>query len=79
MPRPRKAKPKAVILPPELDDDSDDETGSVIPDDDGWITLEGTDGPVAEGSGDRGAGAKDRDNGDGVARKASRRRPKNAD
>lgn len=47
----RKPKaPKAVILPPELDDDSEEEHGSVIPDDDGWITLEGDNGPVAEGS-----------------------------
>ena len=39
MPRPRKPKPtpEAVILP-ELDDDEDE--GSVIPDDDGWITLQ---------------------------------------
>jgi len=42
MPRQRKSppKPEAVILPPDLDDDDDAETGSVIPDDDGWIHLE---------------------------------------
>lgn len=42
----RKPKPKpptkGVILPPELDDDADDEiAGGGIPDDDGWIHLEG--------------------------------------
>lgn len=77
MPRPRKAKPQAVILPPELEDESDDDTGSVIPDDDGWITLEGTDGTVAEGSGDSGAGSADGHD-RRVVRKARRRRPKNA-
>jgi hypothetical protein len=37
-----KSKPqlKAVILPPELDDD-DEHAGGGIPDDDGWIHLEG--------------------------------------
>jgi hypothetical protein len=35
-----KPKPEAVILPPELDDDEDLEGGG-IPDDDGWIHLEG--------------------------------------
>jgi hypothetical protein len=34
-----KPEPQAIILPPDLDD-GDDEAGSVIPDDDGWITLE---------------------------------------
>jgi hypothetical protein len=34
------AKPEAVILPPELDDDEDC-AGGGIPDDDGWIHLEG--------------------------------------
>lgn len=77
MPRQRKPKPKAVILPTELDDD-DDEAGSVIPDDDGWITLEGKDGAVAEGSGDPGDGQADSDVGR-VVRKAARRRPKNAE
>jgi hypothetical protein len=35
-----KPRPEAVILPPELDDD-DDNAGGGIPDDDGWIHLEG--------------------------------------
>jgi len=37
-----KAKPpaEAVILPPELDDD-EEHAGGGIPDDDGWIHLEG--------------------------------------
>lgn len=61
---PRKPKSaKAVILPPELDDDSEEENGSVIPDDDGWITLEGDNGPVAEGGSNPG---------DGVVSKAKR-------
>lgn len=39
----RRAKPdpQAIILPPDLDD-GDEEAGSVIPDDDGWISLEST-------------------------------------
>lgn len=49
MPRPRKPKPQAVILPPELDDD-DEEIGSVIPDDDGWIALEQGDADSRDGS-----------------------------
>lgn len=48
--RSAKQKPKAIILPPELDED-DEEAGSVIPDDDGWITLEGDNGSVQEGNG----------------------------
>lgn len=52
MPRPRKQrKPEAVILPLELDDD-DEEAGSVIPDDDGWIALQ-------QGGSDSGAGTGD--------------------
>lgn len=47
MARQRKPKPKAVILPPEYDD-IDEDTGSVMPDDDGWVTLEGSNGSVAE-------------------------------
>ena len=35
-----KPKPEAVILPPELDDDEEQEGGG-IPDDDGWIHLNG--------------------------------------
>jgi hypothetical protein len=37
-----------VILPPELDDEDGDETpGGGIPDDDGWIHLEGQpNGPI---------------------------------
>lgn len=72
MPRPRKAKPEAIILPPELDDD-DEEVGSVMPDDDGWITLEGGDGDGKQGR---------RDSGDSQSGKAKRmvgradRRPK---
>jgi hypothetical protein len=34
------AKPEAVILPPELDDDEEC-AGGGIPDEDGWIHLEG--------------------------------------
>ena len=36
-----KTQPEAVILPPELDDDDDEHVGGGIPDDDGWIHLEG--------------------------------------
>jgi hypothetical protein len=35
-----KTKPEAVILPPDLDDD-EEHAGGGIPDDDGWIHLEG--------------------------------------
>jgi hypothetical protein len=35
-----KPKPEAVILPPELDDD-EESAGGGIPDEDGWIHLEG--------------------------------------
>ena len=35
-----KPKPEAVILPPDLDDD-DECGGGGIPDEDGWIHLEG--------------------------------------
>ena len=35
-----KPKPEAVILPPDLDDD-DEHAGGGIPDEDGWIHLEG--------------------------------------
>jgi len=34
------AKPEAVILPPDLDDD-EEHAGGGIPDDDGWIHLQG--------------------------------------
>lgn len=77
MARQRKPKPQAVILPPELDDD-DEEAGSVMPDDDGWITLEGDNGTVKEGSGNPGnrtTGGR----GDRVARKTARKRQKRAD
>lgn len=53
MPRPRKQpkpKPEAVILPPELDDE-DAEEGSVMPDDDGWITLEQSGADPVAGTG----------------------------
>jgi hypothetical protein len=45
-----KAKPpaEAVILPPELDDDEDCGGGG-IPDDDGWIQLEGKEPERGEG------------------------------
>ena len=33
-------KPEAVILPPDLDDD-EEHAGGGIPDDDGWIHLQG--------------------------------------
>ena len=35
-----KLQPEAVILPPDLDDD-EEHAGGGIPDDDGWIHLEG--------------------------------------
>ena len=35
-----KTQPEAVILPPDLDDD-EEHAGGGIPDDDGWIHLEG--------------------------------------
>jgi hypothetical protein len=38
-----KTQPEAVILPPELDDDDEGNAGGGIPDDDGWIHLEGKD------------------------------------
>jgi hypothetical protein len=34
------SKPEAVILPPDLDDD-EEHAGGGIPDDDGWIHLQG--------------------------------------
>jgi hypothetical protein len=37
-----KPQPEAVILPPDLDDD-DEHAGGGIPDDDGWIHLQGKD------------------------------------
>jgi hypothetical protein len=37
-----KPQPEAVILPPDLDDD-DEHAGGGIPDEDGWIHLEGKD------------------------------------
>lgn len=75
MPRQRKPKPKAVILPPELDDDSDEEQGSVIPDEDGWITLEGEHGPLAEGGRNPGNGPSDKKE-NGLVRRPARRRSK---
>ena len=65
MPRPRKQpKQEAVILPPELDDD-DEDAGSVIPDDDGWIALkQSCTDPVAGTDG----------NADDVVRRPARRR-----
>jgi hypothetical protein len=39
-----KRKPeRQVILPPDLDDDDEAQPGGGIPDDDGWIHLEGAD------------------------------------
>jgi hypothetical protein len=38
--KPQRKQPEAVILPPELDDD-DEHAGGGIPDEDGWIHLEG--------------------------------------
>jgi hypothetical protein len=35
-------KPEAVILPPELDDD-EEHAGGGIPDEDGWVHLQGKD------------------------------------
>jgi hypothetical protein len=37
-----KTQPEAVILPPELDDD-EEHAGGGIPDEDGWVYLEGKD------------------------------------
>jgi hypothetical protein len=42
-----KPQPEAVILPPDLDDD-EEHAGGGIPDDDGWIHLEGKE-PKREG------------------------------
>jgi hypothetical protein len=36
-----KPQPEAVILPPELDEDDDEFAGGGIPDEDGWIHLQG--------------------------------------
>ena len=36
-----KTQPEAVILPPDLDEDDDEFAGGGIPDEDGWIHLEG--------------------------------------
>ena len=50
-----KKSPKGLILPPELDDD-DEVAGGGIPDDDGWIHLEGKPNGLSEGdSGELGA------------------------
>jgi len=38
-------KPKAVILPPDLDEDDDEFAGGGIPDEDGWIHLERKEAP----------------------------------
>lgn len=77
MARQRKPKPEAVILPPEYDD-VDEDTGSVLPDDDGWITLESADGNVTASGGDPVAGkAKRQSKAGNVARKAGRRGPRN--
>lgn len=38
--KPQPKQPEAVILPPELDDD-EEHAGGGIPDEDGWIHLEG--------------------------------------
>jgi hypothetical protein len=40
--------PEGVILPPELDDD-EEIAGGGIPDDDGWIHLEGKKDGLSEG------------------------------
>jgi hypothetical protein len=43
----KRKQPADVILPPELDDDDEDTPGGGIPDDDGWIHLEGqANGPI---------------------------------
>jgi len=39
--KPTPKQPEAVILPPELDEDDDEFAGGGIPDDDGWIHLQG--------------------------------------
>jgi hypothetical protein len=39
--KPKPKQPEAVILPPELDDEDDECAGGGIPDEDGWIHLEG--------------------------------------
>ena len=39
--KPQPKQPEAVILPPELDEDDDECGGGGIPDEDGWIHLEG--------------------------------------
>ena len=75
MPRQRKPKTKAVILPPEYDD-IDEDTGSVMPDDDGWVTLEGKDGTVAEGGSNPGDGVVSKAK--RVVRPAAKRRTKRA-
>lgn len=38
--KPQRKQPEAVILPPDLDDD-DEHAGGGIPDEDGWIHLQG--------------------------------------
>jgi hypothetical protein len=40
--KPQRKQPEAVILPPDLDDD-EEHAGGGIPDDDGWIHLQGKD------------------------------------
>lgn len=78
MPRQRKPKPEAVILPPEYDD-IDEDAGSAMPDDDGWVTLEEKNGTVAEGNGNPVTGTGNGKQRGRVAGKTSRRRPRNAD
>ena len=41
-------KPEAVILPPDLEEEYDDQAGGGIPDDDGWIHLKGKEPTDAE-------------------------------
>lgn len=72
--RQAKPKPEAVILPPEFDED-DDETvgGGGIPDDDGWIHLEGRDGCSGKGDGNPSDGTAGAEGGRLVSRPAKRR------
>lgn len=72
----RQRKPKAVILPPELDDDADEEHGSVMPDDDGWITLEGDNGDGKQSRRDPGDGGTEAE--PRLVRKPTARRKKRA-
>jgi hypothetical protein len=57
------AKPEAVILPPDLDDDEEN-AGGGIPDDDGWIHLQGKDAKGEEAKPQR-RPARRRSRGDG--------------